>query len=136
MFEYCTTNLPCKVFNRISWGTHINPTKYAKFFPEYPEWLNPFQKHQWRDRGLVIWDATTQVVAHLYANYALKTLESLKNTDTWKADGYVIGSSAYQMSISDTTDELLEKRGMKKMVGYLSIKSSFLPNDHLNSSDF
>jgi hypothetical protein len=38
--------------------------------------LNPHQKHEWRDRGLVIWDATTQVVTHLYANYALKILET------------------------------------------------------------
>jgi hypothetical protein len=77
MFEYCTTGHPCKVLNRISWGAHINPTRYAKFSPEYPDWLNPLQKQDWRYRGLIVWNATIQVVAHLYANYALKTLESL-----------------------------------------------------------
>ena len=103
MFEYSTMNHPCKVLNRDLWGAHINPTKYEKFFPEYPDWLNPHQKHEWRERGLVLWDATTQVVAHLYANYALRVLEIMKNTGTWKTDGYVIGSPAYRMSISDTT---------------------------------
>jgi len=60
MFEYCTTHHPCKVLNRVSWGAHINQTKYVKFFPEYPDWLNPLQKQEWRDRGLVLWDATTR----------------------------------------------------------------------------
>jgi len=101
-------NHPCKVLSRDLWGAHINPTKYAEFSPEYPDWLNPLQKQDWRDRGLVIWDATTQVVTHLYANYALRILETMKDTDTWKTDGYVIGSPAYRMSILDTTDECLE----------------------------
>ena len=114
MFEYSTMNHPCKVLNRISWGAHINPTKYEKFFPEYPEWLNPYQKQEWRDRGLVLWDATTQVVTHLYANYSLRILETKKDTDTWKTDGYVIGSPAYRMSISDTTDECFENKGYQK----------------------
>jgi hypothetical protein len=105
MFEYSTMNHPCKVLNQDLWGAHINPTKYEKFFPEYPDWLNPHQKHQWRDQGLVIWDATTQVVTHLYANYALRILETMKDTDTWKTDSYVIGSPVYRMSFSDTTDK-------------------------------
>ncbi len=98
----------------ISWGAHINPTKYVKFFPEYPDWLNPLQKQEWRDRGLVLWDATTQVVTHLYANYALKILETMKDTDTWETDGYVIGSPAYRMSISDTKDECPENKEHEK----------------------
>ena len=104
MFEYCTMNHPCKVLNRNSWGAHINPTKYVKFFPEYPDWLNPLQKHEWRDRGLVLWDSTTQVVAHLYANYALRILETMKDTDNWNTDGVVIGSPAYRMLISETLE--------------------------------
>ena len=105
MFEYSTVNHPCKVLNRVLWGAHINPTKYGNFFPEYPDWLNPYQKQEWRNRGLVLWDATTQVVTHLYANYALRILETMKYTDTWKTDGYVIGSPVYRMIISDTPDK-------------------------------
>jgi hypothetical protein len=102
---------PCKVLNLISWGAHINPTRYAEFSPKYQDWLNPHQKHEWRDRGLVIWDATTQVVTYLYANYALNILATFRETDTWKINGFVIGSPAYRMSISDTTDENLENKG-------------------------
>ena len=105
MFEYSTMNHPCKVLNRVLWGAHINPTKYVKFFPEYPDWLNPLQKQEWRDRGLVLWDATTQVVTHLYANYALKTLEAMKEINTWKSNGFTIGAPAYRMSLPDTTDK-------------------------------
>ena len=105
MFEYSTMDHPCKVLNRNSWGAHINPTRYEEFPPKYPEWLNPHQKQEWRDRGLVLWDATTQAVTRLYANYALRILKTMKNTDIWKTDGYVIGSPAYRMSISDTTDK-------------------------------
>ena len=111
---------------------HINPTKLAEFFPEYPDWLNPHQKHEWRDRGLILWDAPTHVVTHLYADYALRILETMKKTDTWKTDGFVIGSPAYRMSISDTTDEGLENKGYEKMVGYSPIKSSFLQNKQRN----
>ena len=114
MFEYSTLDHTCKVFNRISWGAHINPTRYEKFSPEFPDWLNPLQKQEWRERGLVLWDATTQVVTHLYANYALKIIETMKDTDTWKADGFVIGSPVYRMSFSDTTDERLEKKELEK----------------------
>ena len=114
MFEYSTMNHSCKVFNRDLWGAHINPAKYEKFSPEYPGWLNPHQKQEWRARGLVLWDATTQVVTHLYANYALRILETMKDTDTWKTDGYVIGMPAYRMSILDTTDEQLENKGYEK----------------------
>ena len=114
MFEYSAFNHPCKVLNRNSWGAHINPTGYEEFSPTYPEWLNPHQKHEWRDRGLVIWNATTQVVTHLYANYALRILETMKDTDAWKTDGYVIGSPVYRMSFSDTTDERLEKKELEK----------------------
>ena len=105
MFEYYTMYQPCKVLNRISWGAHINPTRYEKFSPDFPDWLNPLQKQEWRDRGLVLWDSTTQVVAHLYANYALRIIETMKATDTWKTDGYVIGSPVYRMLISDTSDK-------------------------------
>ena len=75
MFEYSTMDHPCKVLNRNSWGAHINPARYTEFSPEYPDWLNPHQKHEWQDRRLILWDATNQAVAHLYANYALKILE-------------------------------------------------------------
>ena len=117
MFEYSAFNHPCKVLNRNSWGAHINPTGYEEFSPTYPEWLNPHQKHEWRDRGLVIWNATTQVVTHLYANYALRILETMKDTDTWKTDGFVIGSPVYRMVVADVNDKQTEGESTENSKG-------------------
>ena len=86
MFEDHTMNYPGRVLNRDTWGAHINSSNYTAFVLTYPDWLNPLQKHEWRNRGLVVWDATSQVVTHLYANYTLKTLETMKETDTWKTE--------------------------------------------------
>ena len=110
MFEYPTMEHAYKVLDRITWGVHINLTNYQKIQPKCPDWLNSLQKQVWRNRGLVEWDATTNVVAHLYANYALKILKTMKETDIWKSNDFVIGSPAYRMSILDTTDGCLENK--------------------------
>ena len=38
----------------------------------------------------------------------------MKDAENWKTDGFVIGSPAYRMSISNTTDECLENKGDEK----------------------
>jgi len=83
-----------------------------------------------------LWDATTQVVAHLYANYALRILETLKDTNTWKTDGYVIGTPAYRMSISDTTDESLENKGYEKDGWVLTNKILLSPKQAMELFEF
>lgn len=70
--------------NQNTWGMHINSGRYLTPTPEYPDWLNPFQKQKWQDRGFVVWDATHRVVTHLYANYALRILALMQETDSWK----------------------------------------------------
>ena len=73
-------------------GEYINPTNYLEVQPKYPDWINPLQKYEWRNRGLVAWSATTRVVTHLYANYALKILETMKKVANLKSNhGFVIG---------------------------------------------
>jgi len=37
----------------------------------------------------------------------------MRRTDTWKTEDLIIGSPAYRMSISDTTDEHLENKGLE-----------------------
>jgi hypothetical protein len=114
MFEYQTENYAGRILNRDTWGAHINSSNYTTFLPKYPDWLNPLQKHEWWNRGLVVWDATIQMVTRLYANYALKILKTMKDTDTWKTDGFVIGSPAYRMSIPETRDKLPENKRYEK----------------------
>ena len=82
-----------------AWGMHINSGKYLTPTPEYPDWLNRFQNPKWQDRGIVVWDATHRVVAHLYANYALKILALMQETDSWKTSSFIVGSPAYQIPI-------------------------------------
>jgi hypothetical protein len=69
------------VLNQNTWGMHINSGSYPASTPEYLDWLNPFQKQKWRDRGFVVWDATHRVVTHLYANYVLKILALMQEID-------------------------------------------------------
>ena len=136
MFEYSTMDLPCKVFNRISWGAHINSAGYPKIQPKYPDWLNPLQKQDWRNRGLVLWDMNTKVVAHLYANYALKILENMKETDIWKSKGFVIGSPVYRMSIPDKMDECLENKGLEKDGWVLTNQIELSPKQAMELFEF
>ncbi len=81
---------------------HINSGRYLTPPPEYPDWLNPFQNPKWQDRGIVVWDATRQVMTHLYASYALKILALMRETDSWKTSSFIVGSPAYQISIPNT----------------------------------
>lgn len=41
-------------------------------------------------------------MAHLYARYALKLLENLQKTDTWKSHRFIVGSPAYRIPIPNT----------------------------------
>ena len=95
-------NYPPSVLNQNTWGMHINSGRYLTPPPEYPDWLNPFQNPKWQDRGIVVWDATRQVMTHLYASYALKILALMRETDSWKTSSFIVGSPAYQISIPNT----------------------------------
>ena len=88
--------------NQNTWGLHINSGRYPAPPPEYLDWLNPFQNQKWQDRGIVVWDATHRVVTHLYANYALRILALMQQTDSWKTSCFIVGSPAYQIPISNT----------------------------------
>ena len=92
-------NYSPSVLNQNTWGMHINSGRYLTPTPEYLDWLNPFQNPKWQDRGFVVWDATHRVVTHLYANYALKILALMQETDSWKTSCFIVGSPAYQIPI-------------------------------------
>ena len=92
-------NYSQSVLNQNTWGIHINSGRYLTPTPEYPDWLNPFQNPKWQDRGVVVWEATRRVMTHLYASYALKILALMRETDSWKTSGFIVGSPAYQIPI-------------------------------------
>jgi hypothetical protein len=81
-----------------TWGVHLNFEGYFSSPPSCPSWLLQIQQQDWQRRGIVLWDADTCIVAHLYAGYALDLLVHLRGTDVWKTKGLVVGSPAFQLS--------------------------------------
>jgi hypothetical protein len=79
---------------------HLNFEGYFSTAPSSPSWLTQLQQQDWQRRGIVVWDADLHIVAHLYAEYALELIEHLQGNDTWKTNGLVIGSPAFQLSTS------------------------------------
>lgn len=100
------------VLNKSTWGIHINSARFLDHPPQYPDWLNPYQQREWQDRGLIVWDVTNRIVAHLYACNTLRILTILKETESWKIKGFIVGSPAYQIQIPNTrrTKKTEEKR--------------------------
>ena len=88
------------VLDQTTWGIHLNFEGYFASPPNHPSWLTQLQQQDWQQRGIVLWDVDLSIVAHLYAGYALELLEHLQGNDTWKTNGLVIGSPAFQISTS------------------------------------
>ena len=86
------------VLNQNTWGMHLSFEGRFASPPISPAWLTPLQQQDWQCRGIVVWDAELHIVAHLYAGYALDLLEQMRANDTWKLNGFVIGSPTYQLS--------------------------------------
>lgn len=91
------------VLDQNTWGAHLNLEGHFASPPSQPTWLTQLQQQDWQQRGIVVWDAGHQIVAHLYAGYALKLLERLQGDDAWKTEGCVIGSPAFQLSINSVS---------------------------------
>ena len=90
------------VLDQITWGIHLNFEGHFASPPPPLSWLTQLQQQDWQRRGVVLWDADLHLVAHLYAGYALELLEHLQGNDTWKTEGLVIGSPAFQLSSNST----------------------------------
>lgn len=95
-------NYSSPILDRSTWGIHFNSGRYINSPPNRPEWLNPLQKKEWQNRGVVVWDAVYRVVTHRYARYILKILDHMQETDTWKTSFFIVGSSTYQISIPNS----------------------------------
>lgn len=86
------------VLNQNTWGVHFNFEDHFTSLPTSPAWLTPLQQRDWQCRGIVVWDASVRVVAHLYAGYALELLDEMQENDSWQSGGFLIGSPTYQLS--------------------------------------
>ena len=91
------------ILDQTTWGIHLNSERHFASPPNHPFWLTQLQQHDWQQQGIVVWAAGPHIVAHLYAGYALKLLERLQGDDTWKTEGCVIGSPAFQLSTNSVS---------------------------------
>ena len=94
------------VLNQNTWGVHFNFEEDITSPPTSPAWLTPLQQRDWQCRGVVVWEASTRVIAHLYAGYALELLDEMQANDAWQSDGFLVGSPTYTLS-SDRVDGTL-----------------------------
>jgi hypothetical protein len=99
------------VLDQTTWGIHLNFEGYFASPPNHPSWLTQLQQQDWQRRGVVLWDAVLRIVAHLYAGYVLELLECLQDRDTWKTEGLVIGSPAFQLSTSSAKTPSIKLAG-------------------------
>lgn len=74
------------VLDQTTWGIHLNFEGYFASPPNCPSWLTQLQQQDWQQRGIVVWNASLHIVAHLYAGYALELLEYLHNDTMHKSD--------------------------------------------------
>lgn len=86
------------VLDQTTWGIHLNFEGHFASPPNHPSWLTQLQQQDWQRRGVVLWDADSRTVTHLYAGYALELLEHLQDNSAWKTKGLVVGSPAFQLS--------------------------------------
>jgi len=86
------------ILDQTTWGIHLTFEGYFASPPNCPSWLTQLQQQDWQRRGIVLWNTDLRIVTHLYASYALELLEYLQGNNTWKTEGLVIGSPAFQLS--------------------------------------
>lgn len=86
------------VLVRNTWGMHLNFEGYFSSPPSCPSGLTQLQQQYWQWRGIVVWDADLRLVTPLYAGYALELLEYMQANEDWKSNGFLVGSSTYQLS--------------------------------------
>src|SRR5436190_18539695 len=78
-----------------SWGVRINTSRKEPWRhdapPEgCPAWAKPYDVWRWQCYGVVIWDNPFERVDVISFIDAVKLLDQLRASDTWKSEGVVI----------------------------------------------
>lgn len=85
------------------WGMHLNESMYFMYCPPCPKWATAWESEKWHRLGVVVWDVNVRRVAHLRGREALDQLFYLRQIDTWKREGLLVGEFAYSVTIPDNT---------------------------------
>jgi hypothetical protein len=86
------------------WGAKLNASVSHKA-ADCPAWANWFQREQWRERGLILWDHDTEQIAKLYAAQALEILDYVRTDDHWDQKSIVVGGHAIRMATDHPEQE-------------------------------
>ena len=70
-------------------GVKLNSTLYSTSHV-CPAWAKGWDRDDWSDRGVVVWDEGTQRLQRLWASEALKLLGALRADEAWKTAGIPI----------------------------------------------
>jgi hypothetical protein len=81
------------------WGFHLNEAAYSYSCPPCPKWASAWEQQTWHKPGVVVWDANVNRITHLHGNQAFHILEHLRQSDSWKNEGLLVGEVAYSIKI-------------------------------------
>lgn len=105
-----------------TWGVHLIDKLYSSSYPQPPKWVTGRNEERWSKLGVVIWDAQLHLVTHLRGNEALDHLSHLRQTNTWKQEGLLVGETIYTITIPNDTKS---KKGKQDQEGKSETKGGW-----------
>jgi hypothetical protein len=68
------------VISESTWGYHMNDSIYTLSCPPYPTWAKRFDQQNWNRLGVVVWDAQTQRITHMFGSQTMRILEEARES--------------------------------------------------------
>jgi len=62
----------------------MNDSIYTLSRPPCPKWAKRFDQQSWNRLGVVVWDAQTQRITHLFGSQAIHILEEAWGSSVWR----------------------------------------------------
>ncbi|HAX70908.1 MAG: hypothetical protein KPEEDBHJ_00059 [Anaerolineales bacterium] len=87
------------VISEPAWGYHMNDSIYTLSCPPCPKWAKRFDQQNWNRLGVVVWDAQTQRITHMFGSQTIRILEDAQKSKAWKKKGLVVGTIAYRITM-------------------------------------
>lgn len=87
------------IISEPTWGYHMNDSIYTLSCPPYLKWAKRFDQQNWNRLGVVVWDAQTQRITHMFGSQTLRILEEAQKSKAWKKKGLVVGTIAYRITM-------------------------------------
>ncbi|MCZ7547690.1 MAG: hypothetical protein M5U11_00845 [Anaerolineales bacterium] len=89
----------------VTWGMRFNEHPNYQRVPKgqkpvgCPEWLESHKVHIWQEKGLIIWNDADRKIEAINGSDALRLLDELIASDTWKPNGVSITRLVYRFEI-------------------------------------